>query len=120
MKSDFNPGGLAKPLSWVLLLVGVLSTIAGLSGVWLQGFFYRDGFPVAATFGEVRFAFTGPTAVTVFGCLLVCGVVLASPLTERWPRPRKLAVFVSFSAVVLLACLVCGHFAAVRVQSILR
>ena len=109
-----------KILAWSLLAVGALTTVGGLFGVWLQGAFYRGGFPTAATFGEVRSAFTWPTAFTAFGCLTVAGVLFASPITASWSPRRRLVVFMSFGVFVLLACAVCGHLATARVASILN
>jgi hypothetical protein len=109
-----------KILAWIVLVVGAISTLGGLFGVWLQGLFYRGGFPTAATFGEVRCAFTWPTAFTIFGCLTVASVVFASPITVSWAPRRRLVAFVSFAVLVLFACAVCGHLAAARVAGILN
>ncbi len=109
-----------KILSWIILVLGVVTTIGGLFGVWLQGAFYRGGFPTPATFGEVCSAFTLPTAFTSFGCLTVGGVLLASPVTVSWSPRRRLVIFVSFGILVLLACGVCGHLATARVADILN
>lgn len=109
-----------KMLSWILLLIGALTTAGGLFGVWLQGLFYRGGFPTAATFGEVRSAFTWPTALTTLGSLIVAGVLFASSITASWSPRRRLVVFISFGVFVLLACAVCGHFATARVANILN
>jgi hypothetical protein len=109
-----------KILSWALLVMGALATLGGLSGVWLQGAFYRGGFPTPATFGEVRAAFTWPTAFTTFGCLTIAGVLFASPITASWSPHRRLVVFLAFGVFVLLACGVCGHLATARVAGILN
>jgi hypothetical protein len=109
-----------KILAWIVLMLGALATIGGLFGVWLQGAFYRGGFPTAATFGEVRSAFTWPTAFTSFGCLTVAGVLFASPITAPWSLRRRLVVFLSFGVLVLLACGICGHLATARVADILN
>ncbi len=108
-----------KIFAWLLLVVGLLITVGGLFGVWLQGSFYRRGFPTAATFGEVRMAFTWPTAVTTFGSLIVSGVLFSSPITAKWTPRRKLVTFIFFAVFVLLACAVCGHLATTRIADIL-
>jgi hypothetical protein len=105
---------------WFVSLVGVLLTAGGLFGVWLQGRFYEGGFPTAATVGEVRAAFTSPTAFTTAGSLVVGAVILASPLTSSWPTSRRYIAFVAFALLVLVACTVCGHVAGSRVAPILR
>ena len=109
-----------KVPAWLVLVVGVLLTIAGLVGVWLQGMFYARGFPVAATFGEVRAAFTWPTMITVLGTLIVTGVLFASPVSAAWSFQRRVAVFISFGVIVVIASAACGHLAAVRVAKILN
>ena len=109
-----------KTLSWILLLIGALATVSGLFGVWLQGFFYRGGFPTAATFGEVRSTFTCPTALTTLGSLIVTGMLFASPITALWPPRRRLIVFICFSVLVLVTCAVSGHLATTRVARILN
>jgi hypothetical protein len=109
-----------KILAWIVLVVGVLLTAGGVFGVWLQGRFYEGGFPTAATVGEVRDAFTWPTAFTTAGSLVVAAVILSSPLTSSWQTSRRLATFVAFALFVLVACTVCGHFAASRVAKILH
>ena len=109
-----------KMLSWILLLMGALATASGLFGVWLQGSFYRGGFPTAATFGEIRSAFTWPTALTTLGSLIVAGVLFASPITASWPPRRRLVVFICFGLFVLVTCAICGHLATARVAYILN
>ncbi len=109
-----------KAVPWIILVFGALLTAGGLFGVWLQGTVYQDGFPTPATFGEVRFAFTGPTAVTTLGTLVVSGVLFSSSITAGWSPRRRLAVFVCFGVVVLLACAACGHLATARVAKILN
>ena len=105
---------------WFVALVGFGLTTGGLFGVWLQGRFYEGGFPTAATVGEVRNAFTGPTAFTTAGSLVVAAVILASPLTSSWPTSRRYVAFVAFALLVLVACTVYGHFAGSRVARILH
>jgi hypothetical protein len=105
---------------WFVSLVGAALTAGGLFGVWLQGRFYEGGFPTAATVGEVRDAFTWPTAFTTAGSLVVAAVILASPLTSSWPTSRRYVVFVTFALLVLVACTVCGHYAGSRVARILH
>ena len=109
-----------KILAWILLVIGALMTAGGLFGVWLQGLFYRGGFPTAATFGEVRSAFTWPTAVTTLGSLIVAGVLFSSSITATWTPRRRLVAFVCFGVFVLVACAVCGHLATARVAKILN
>jgi hypothetical protein len=109
-----------KILAWIALVVGAGLTAGGLFGVWLQGRFYEGGFPTAATVGEVREAFTWPTAFTTAGSLIVAAVILSSPLTGSWPTSRRFATFVIFAVLVLVACTVCGHFAGSRVAKILH
>ena len=109
-----------KAIPWILLVIGALLTAGGLFGVWLQGMLYQNGFPTPATFGEVRFAFTGPTAVTTLGSLIVSGVLFSSSITAAWSPRKRLAVFVCFGVFVLLACALCGHFATARVARILN
>jgi hypothetical protein len=115
VKLDTNKGGW-----WFVLLLGLLLTASGLFGVWLQGWFYRGGFPTAATVGEVRGAFTWPAANTAAGSLFIAAVILASPLTASWTASRRLAVFVVFTVLVLAACFTCGYFAAGRVAKMLN
>jgi len=105
---------------WFVSLVGIVLTAGGLFGVWLQGRFYEGGFPTAATVGEVRDAFTWPTAFTTAGSLVVAAVILASPLTSSWPMSRRYVAFVTFALLVLVACAICGHFAGSRVARILH
>ena len=114
-----NPGD-RKVLAWILLLLGAVTTLVGLCGVWLQGAFYRGGFPTAATFGEVRSAFTCPAAFTAFGCLTVAGALFGSPITASWSQRQKLVVFLCFGVFVLVACGVCGHLASARVARMLN
>lgn len=109
-----------KILSWIVLVVGALVTAAGLFGVWLQGPFYEGGFPAVATVEEVRGAFTWPTAFTTAGSLMVAAAILASPLTASWPTSRRLAAFIFFALLVLVACTICGHIAGSRVARILH
>ena len=109
-----------KAAWWFVLLVGAVLTAGGLFGVWFQGRFYEGGFPTAATVGEVRDAFTWPTAFTTAGSLVVACVILASPLTSSWPTSRRYVAFITFALLVLVACTVCGHFASSRVARILH
>lgn len=109
-----------KVLAWVALMVGVFVTMGGLIGVWLQGMFYEGGFPTPATFGEVRAAFTWPTACTTCGSLVVAASLFSSSVTADWSARRKLAVFIGFAVFVLVAVTVCGHLAAIRVAKILN
>jgi hypothetical protein len=109
-----------KIVPWIFLVAGTLLTGGGLFGVWLQGWVYERGFPTPATFGEVRFVFTGPTAVTVLGSFLVSGVLLASSITASWSARRRLVVFAAFGVLVLALCVVCGHLATARVAKILN
>ena len=103
-----------------ILVIGALVTAKGLVGVWLQGMFYERGFPRAATFGEVRSAFTYPTMFVTLGALVVAGVLLSSSLTAGWSSRRRLVVFICFGAFVLVACATCGHLATSRVAKILN
>jgi hypothetical protein len=115
MKLDTNRG------AWVFVtVIGSLLALSGLCGVWLQGLFYRGGFPTAATLGEVRGAFTWPAANTTAGSLFIAVVILASPFTESWTVKRRLSVFVVFAVSVITACFVCGYMAANRVANILN
>jgi hypothetical protein len=115
MKLDTNKA------AWLLVcLVGSLLTAGGLFGVWLQGRFYDGGFPTAATVGEVRDAFTWPTAFTTAGSLVLAAVILISPLTASWTTTRRLVGFISFALFVIAACFVCGYFAGSRVANILN
>ena len=108
-------------LVWCFIaVVGIALTAGGLFGVWLQGLFYEGGFSVAATIGEVRAAFTWPTAFTTAGSLVVAAVILASPLTSLWPASRRYIAFLTFALLVLATCTVCGHYAGSRVASILH
>jgi hypothetical protein len=109
-----------KILSWGALLAGVLLTASGLFGVWVQGLFYRGGFPTPATFGEVRMAFTLPAAVTALGSMIVAGVLFTSSITATWSPRRKLVVFVCFGVFVLVGCAVAGHLATTRIANILN
>jgi hypothetical protein len=115
VKLDTNKGAW-----WFVTLIGLLLTVSGLFGVWLQGWFYEGGFPTAATVSEVRAAFTWPAANTTAGSLFIAAVILASPLTAPWTARRRLAVFVVFTVLVLAACFVCGYFAGDRVAKILN
>src|SRR6185295_15680434 len=108
-----------KAAWWFVSLIGAVLTVGGLCGVWLQGRFYENGFPTAATVGEVRAAFTWPTAFTTAGSLIVATVILASPLTSSWSSSRRNVIFVTFVLLVLFACIACGHFAGSRVARIL-
>ena len=105
---------------WFVALIGAVFTAGGLFGVWLQGRFYDGGFPTAATIGEVRQAFTWPTAFTTAGSVILAAVILASPLTTAWPSSRRVVVFVVFALLVLVDCTVCGHLAGSRVSRILH
>jgi hypothetical protein len=107
-------------LAWLVLLIGVLLTAAGLLGVWLQGMFYAQGFPAAMTFGEARSAFTWPTAFTTLGSLLIAWALLASSLTATWPPKRRLAVFICFVVFVLVTATICGHLATSRIANLLN
>jgi hypothetical protein len=107
-------------LEWIALWVGALLTAAGLCGVWLQGRFYHGGFPTAATIGEVREAFTWPTAFTTAGSLVVAAVILSGTLTSSWPPRLRLVAFILFGLFVLLACTVCGYFAVSQISTILN
>jgi hypothetical protein len=109
-----------KLLAWILLLLGILLTFGGLFGVWLQGLVYEEGFPTPATLGEVRAAFTLPTAATTAGSFLVAIAVLASPLTESWTTKRRVALIASFAICVLVVCGICGHLAGSHVAKILN
>jgi hypothetical protein len=109
-----------KAAPWIVLVIGALLTASGLFGVWLQGMVYQNGFPTPATFGEVRFAFTGPTAVTTLGSLIVSGVLFSSSITAAWSPRKRLALFVCFGVLVLAACALCGHLATARVARILN
>ena len=104
---------------WFVLLVGAVLTAGGLFGVWFQGRFYAGGFPTAVTVGEVRNAFTWPTAFTTAGSLVVACVILASPLTSTWSMSRRYVAYITFALLVLVTCTVCGHFAGSRVARIL-
>jgi len=115
VKLDTNKGGW-----WFVLVIGCLLTASGLFGVWLQGWFYKGGFPTAATVSEVRDAFTWPAANTTAGSLFMAAVILASPLTASWTSKRRLTVFVVFTVLVIAACFVCGYFAGSRVAKILN
>jgi len=115
MKLDTNKG------AWAFVtLIGSLLALSGLFGVWLQGSFYRGGFPTAATLGEVRGAFTWPAANTTAGSLFIAAVILASPFTASWTVKQRLSVFVVFAVSVIAVCFVCGYFAANRVANILN
>lgn len=105
---------------WFVSVVGAVLTASGLFGVWLQGPFFEHGVPTAATVGEVRAAFTWPTAVTTAGSLVIAAVILASPLTSSWTMSRRYVAFFIFALLVLVACGVCGHLAGSRVAGILR
>ena len=109
-----------KVLACLALFIGALLTAGGLVGVWLQGMFYERGFPTAATFGEVRSAFTWPTTFTTLGSLVVAWAVFASSATAAWSARRRLVVFVCFGVFVLVAVAVCGHLATSRVAKILN
>lgn len=109
-----------KVVAWLVLIAGALLTLGGLVGVWLQGQFYERGFPTAATFGEVRSAFTWPTAFTTSGSLIVAVVLLSSSMPAAWSARRRLVVFLCFAAFVLMAATVCGHLATSRVAKILN
>ena len=109
-----------KVLAWLVLIAGALLTLGGLVGVWLQGMFYERGFPTAATFGEVRSAFTWPTAFTTSGSLIVAAALFSSSATAAWSARRRLVVFVCFAVFVLVAATVCGHLATSRVAKILN
>lgn len=109
-----------KILAWIVLFVGALLTAGGLVGVWLQGMFYERGFPTAATFEEVRSAFTWPSAFTALGSLIVAGVLFTSPITAGWSSRQRLVGFICFGAFVLVAIAICGHFATSRVAKILN
>jgi hypothetical protein len=115
MKLDTN-----RAAWWFVCLVGSLLTAGGLFGVWLQGRFYDGGFPTAATVGEVRDAFTCPTAFTTAGSLVLAAVILISPLTVSWTTTRRLVGFISFALFVIAACVACGYFAGSRVAKILN
>lgn len=119
MQPDANTAS-HKVAWWVLAFVGVVLTVGGLFGVWLQGVVYERGFPTPATVDEIRAAFTLPTAVTTAGSLVVSGVILGSPLTASWSATRRLVLLLGFSALVLAACVVCGHLAGSRVAPILN
>ena len=103
-----------KLLAWIVLIIGTLLTAGGLFGVWLQGVFFTVAFPAGANFGELRAAFVWPTLFTTLGSLVVTGALFASPLTSAWSPRRRLIVFVCFTAFVLLAATICGHFATSR------
>ena len=109
-----------KAAWWFVSLVGAALIAGGLCGVWLQGRFYERGLPTAATVGEVRAAFTYPTAFTTAGSLVVAVVILCSPLTASWPSRRRYVIFVTFALLVIIACTVCGHVAGSRVARILH
>src|SRR5262245_3542783 len=109
-----------KVLAWLVLIIGALLTAGGLVGVWLQGMFYERGFPTAATFAEVRSAFTWPTAFTTLGGLVVAWALLSSSVTAAWPARRRLVVFVCFGVLVLVGSAVCGHLATSQVAKILN
>ncbi|HVY71432.1 MAG TPA: hypothetical protein VHH73_15975 [Verrucomicrobiae bacterium] len=109
-----------KVLAWFFFVVGLLFTAGGLAGVWLQGMFYKGGFPTAATFGEVHSAFTWPAAFTSLGTLIITGDLLASPLTLNWTLRKKFAALAAFEALVLMAIGVCGYLATWRVAGILH
>lgn len=109
-----------KIFAWIVFVVGALLTVSGLAGVWLQGKFYQGGFPVAATFGEVRSAFTWPTAFTTLGSLIIAGLLFASPITATWSSRRKLVTLICFGAFVLATAALLGHLAATRVGKILN
>ena len=96
-------------------LAGFLLTAGGLLGVWLQGCFYEGGFPTAATLGEVRTAFMGPTIFTTSGALVSSAVILTGPFSASWTLKRQLFGLALFAAVVLAAAMVCGHLAGSRV-----
>ena len=100
--------------------MGIILTAGGLFGVWLQGVVYENGFPTPATVGEVRAAFTLPSAVMTGGSLLVAAVILASSLTGAWTKTRRLAVLFYFAVFVLVTCAICGHLAGSRVAKILN
>jgi len=111
---------LHKAVWWFVLSIGVVLTVGGLFGVWLQGAFYHGGFPTAATVDEVRNAFTFPTAVTSSGSLIISSVILASPFTASWHVHRRLTILVCFGVLLLVACGVCGYVASGRVAPILK
>ncbi len=107
-------------LAGIGLVLGFLLTIAGWVGIYLQGSTYKGGFPIAATFDEVRLAFTLPTVVTASGCWVVCGVLLASPLSAHWPPRRKFAAFAIYGIVQAGGCALSGHWAAQIVAPVLN
>lgn len=109
-----------KFIAWISLVLGAFATVAGIAGIWLQGSFYRGGFPTAATFSEVSSAFTWPAGFTAFGCMTVAAVLLSSSATSSWSSRRRMSVFLVFGVTVLIACAVSGHLAAMRVATILR
>jgi hypothetical protein len=120
MKSPATSALDREILWWVVLVLGIVLTLGGLVGIWLQGLFYRGGFPTAATLGEVRAAFTWPALVTTCGSLTVAVVVLASRITSSWSPGRRVVVFTGFGVFVLAGCALCGHLAALRVAAILK
>ena len=109
-----------KVLAHLVLIFGLFLTLAGLFGVWLQGRFYERGFPTAATFGEVRLAFTGPTTFAMLGSLLVSWALLSSPVTAAWSARRRFMAFCCFGVFVLLVAAICGHMATSKVAGILN
>jgi hypothetical protein len=107
-------------LAGIGLALGILLTIVGWVGIYLQGSLYKGGFPTAATGDEVRYAFTLPTAVTALGCWVVGGTLLSSPLTANWPPRRKLAAFALYGIVMAIGCALSGHWASQVVAPILN
>ena len=107
-------------ISWLIFAIGILVTLGGMLGVWIQGPFYERGFPTAATPEEVRQAFTWPTLFTTTGSMIASAILLAAPLGPSWSPRRRTVLFLSLATFVVLATLVCGHLAMRRVAGILN
>jgi len=109
-----------KLLWGIVAAIGVGVTLCGLFGIFLQGWVNRNGFPSAATKGEVAIMFTWPVAAMVTGCLMLSAMIFASPFTSEWLVERRLKVFVLFGATVLGLAHVAGWLAANQVSKLLN
>ncbi len=109
-----------KVLWGIVATNGAGMTLCGLLGVFLQGWVNQNGFPSAATKGEVAIMFTWPAAATVAGCLMLSAMILVSPFTAEWSPERRLKVFMLFGATVLGLAHVAGWLAANQVSKLLN